>query len=901
MNRSATAPIVPLPARVVRRVAIAAVAFASVLAIADAAHAVAYVWNNAAGGNWSTPTNWTPNGVPNTDNDSATIDAAGTYTVTVDGAFGVRTLSVGGASGTQTLSVPSGRSLVLRSFVGPASVTVNANAVLDLGGGAITAGGNTTHAVTINGRMDWSAGSMNVVFQPFVVGPTATLNISGAGAKSAAGGAGGETLQLQGTTTWSGNGTVTLNNGIVTTHSGTMLVTGDPVLSTNSNFTNSGTITKNGSAGTFTIQQSNNAWANTGRFEAVTGTIQLDLVGGTWTTSGPNNAFDAAAGAAIAFRPPNGGLMTYAATQFTGPGTKTLTGAGGAHRFNGTIAATNLVLAAGLLQFGSPTTLVGTLEWTGGDIGTGGFGLTIPNGSTLNVTGPVAKRFRCCQGNDVLTNAGTVNLASNIAADTFFAINNQAGGVFNVNTTATMPLVNATFTNAGTLRIAQGASAQFVVSGGGVTFNNTGSVLLNGAALVFGSGGNTYAQSGAGATQLGTLPSGALQLPVADAVNLSGGILGGIGTVSGRTNVTGTAVVAPGNSTGIVNVAGAYIQGGGTLSMELNGTSPGTSLDQLAVTGTVTLGGALAVTLGFAPPLNTVFLIIDNDGSDAVTGTFTGLAEGATLVAGGHTLRVSYVGGTGNDVTLTVTALPAAATTTALVSSLNPSTSGQAVTFTATVAGTNPTGTIQFRDGATNLGAPVALVAGQAQLVTSVLAIGAHPITAVYSGDPGNQPSTSPVVNQVVNAPATGTLDIAPLTLAVGEGGSTATLTVTRSGGSFGAASVAYATVAGTATAGSDFVATSGTLNWVDGDATPRTIVVTILNDAVAEGSEQFAVTLSNATGATLGGATATVTILDDDSVLPPPSDIPTLSEWMLMLASVLLGATGWLALRRRY
>lgn len=92
---------------------------------------------------------------------------------------------------------------------------------------------------------------------------------------------------------------------------------------------------------------------------------------------------------------------------------------------------------------------------------------------------------------------------------------------------------------------------------------------------------------------------------------------------------------------------------------------------------------------------------------------------------------------------------PPGATTTALVSSLNPSTLGQAVTFTATVAGTSPTGTVQFLDGATVLGT-VALAGTSATLTTSSLALGSHPITAAYSGDADDAASTSNVVNQLV-------------------------------------------------------------------------------------------------------------------------------------------------------
>jgi hypothetical protein len=91
----------------------------------------------------------------------------------------------------------------------------------------------------------------------------------------------------------------------------------------------------------------------------------------------------------------------------------------------------------------------------------------------------------------------------------------------------------------------------------------------------------------------------------------------------------------------------------------------------------------------------------------------------------------------------------AAATTTTLVSSLNPSLFGQFVTFTATVSGTTPTGTVQFFDGAMPLGT-VPLSGTTAALTTSTLASGTHPITAVYSGDADDAPSTSPVLNQIV-------------------------------------------------------------------------------------------------------------------------------------------------------
>jgi len=144
-------------------------------------------------------------------------------------------------------------------------------------------------------------------------------------------------------------------------------------------------------------------------------------------------------------------------------------------------------------------------------------------------------------------------------------------------------------------------------------------------------------------------------------------------------------------------------------------------------------------------------------------------------------------------------------------------------------------------------------------------ASGMFPVTlsAANAGGTGNQ-SLTLTVN-----PATppGTLQFTTSTATVSESAGTLMLTVSRAGGSSGAVSVSYATANGTATAGSDYTATSGTLNWPIADTVSKTITVPILNDSVPESSETFTATLTSPTGgATLGTpSTATVTITDDD------------------------------------
>jgi hypothetical protein len=100
-----------------------------------------------------------------------------------------------------------------------------------------------------------------------------------------------------------------------------------------------------------------------------------------------------------------------------------------------------------------------------------------------------------------------------------------------------------------------------------------------------------------------------------------------------------------------------------------------------------------------------------------------------------------------------------AATTTTVISSVNPSALNQSVTFTATVSsglGT-PTGTVTFTDGSNPLGTST-LINGQASFSTAALTLGSHSILAAYAGDANFQSSSSTTLNQVVLAATTTTL-----------------------------------------------------------------------------------------------------------------------------------------------
>ncbi len=105
-------------------------------------------------------------------------------------------------------------------------------------------------------------------------------------------------------------------------------------------------------------------------------------------------------------------------------------------------------------------------------------------------------------------------------------------------------------------------------------------------------------------------------------------------------------------------------------------------------------------------------------------------------------------------------------TTTAVASSLNPSTTGQAVSFTANVTSTagTPAGTVQFSIDGTAFGSPVTLASGSATSgITSALTVGTHTITAVYSGATNYAASTGTLSGgQVVNPVQSQTITFNP-------------------------------------------------------------------------------------------------------------------------------------------
>jgi autotransporter-associated beta strand protein len=162
---------------------------------------------------------------------------------------------------------------------------------------------------------------------------------------------------------------------------------------------------------------------------------------------------------------------------------------------------------------------------------------------------------------------------------------------------------------------------------------------------------NTYT----GATQIlgGTLQVNGTQGASTVSVDTQA-VLEGTGTVGAIATASQARVSPGGDALGILRSGSLNLVAGSVLPIDIAAGTAGSGYDQIQVTGTVTITSAsLVLRTAFLLPANGAFTIIQNDGADAVAGTFDGLPEGASITApSGATFVISYLGGDGNDVEL---------------------------------------------------------------------------------------------------------------------------------------------------------------------------------------------------------------------------------------------------------
>lgn len=190
----------------------------------------------------------------------------------------------------------------------------------------------------------------------------------------------------------------------------------------------------------------------------------------------------------------------------------------------------------------------------------------------------------------------------------------------------------------------------------------------------------------------------------------------------------------------------------------------------------------------------------------------------------------------------------------------------QAATAVAGDDYTDTSGTVTFAAGETVKTVTVAIVNDAAAEVREVLALALTGASGATISDP-----RAHIVIQANDATAVATPTINVQGSTVVEGAGFVDFIVTLSAPGTGAVSVTYGTADGTALAGSDYIAASGTLTFAPGE-TSKTVRVLAGDNATVDGSKSFSLTLSTPSGGALGVSTASGVLVDDESPAPTTS-----------------------------
>ena len=438
-----------------------------------------------------------------------------------------------------------------------------------------------------------------------------------------------------------GLGNVTVSNA------GVWNITGDYPLSFGGgnipNWINAGVLQKSGGTGAATVGL-NFVNLPSGLVNAAVGAIRFNLatngqLGGTFNASGmiefTGGTWSDAGGTVSG----TGLVRQYGATinlqtniipkLLLANGTVNITGK---NIFQNGGAITNLTLDG--------ATLAGTNVISGGSLIANGGSLT--GQLTVQTSGQLVfgSSFSGYISPLVLTNLGSVTLNNSFVSCSITAIYNY--GLWQLVGDCGLYYGGvglSVFTNFGSLLKLSGtgnsdcAGIRFANQSSGLVQANSGTLLLPATATNY-----------AGILRLngGSLGNGLV---------LAGGSLQGAGYFNSFGFIGGT--ISPGlGGAGQLNFPnGLNLNSNVTLVIDGNGPVSGVSYDTLSVTGAVSLANAnLQITAMPTVPAGTKFTLIDNDGTDAVTGTFAGLPENSVVTVGAQDFRIHYAGGTGNDV-----------------------------------------------------------------------------------------------------------------------------------------------------------------------------------------------------------------------------------------------------------
>lgn len=551
-----------------------------------------------------------------------TVEAGATLTLSVAAPYATTITSKFTGGGT-FVKAGDGRLTIQNTDNSTATFTVTGS------GKAIILGPFPTGNIVLNGG-DLSCNSSYVVNKPVSIIANTTLSptnltfngeISGSGSLAQSGG----TLILGGNNTNTGGVSITANgilsaatasnlpSGTIALNGGTLAITGA------TNLTNDIEITANS-----TLQNAN-AVTLAG---VISGNAKLAKTGaGTLTLTGNNTI---AGGMDI-----NSGLLAISSGNNLGTGTINFN-TGNLNVTQPTTIENNITLSAfGMINNAAAVTISGAIN--------GNYNFHKIGQAPLTLTGN--NSFGSFSFIHIAIFAGPASLpTSTIALNSGSTLTINGGGPVNTN----LHLVGNSIVNV----LADVTWNGEIFSSGQLTKTGSAKLILAGA--------NSY--TGATVVSEGTfVVNGSLNGTAGISV-ANGATLGGSGSVfaanSNRTlTVSSGGILAPGNSTGQLTVNGNLTMANASnLVIEINGTTAGIGYDQVVVTGNVNISGAkLAVNHNHVANSAASYTIINKTGTGAVNGIFYGLAENDSFIAAGNgsLLKLSYMGGTGNDLVLT--------------------------------------------------------------------------------------------------------------------------------------------------------------------------------------------------------------------------------------------------------
>ncbi|WP_428665800.1 BspA family leucine-rich repeat surface protein [Runella sp.] len=633
------------------------------------------------------------------------------------------------------------------SGTGAATVKVSKNVTFNTGSTLITVNGNLT--VEANQQASPTSGNFIGVLitgtsTQLQTTPNGTLTVKGRGGDDASGNqqgvklaAGGKILGGEGANavTVAGTGGVSggsSNYGVWLTDANSSIFSlGGPVSVTG---TGGGSGTSGGNVGVRVT--------NSGEITSAGGNVTVVGQGGLTATGNSNSGISVQASGKITSNDTGGNV--------------TITGTGGGSGASG--LNSGIYLAGGELSAGGSGTVDITGQGgSGTDISNNGLsleGLVTSKGGNITLTGKPGGGTILTYGlyMSKQTSAPVSSILTNVHGGNISIITNSLRIVDfpEIRTNAAGSVTIKPFTAGREISISNGLDAvtdPLMLSDLELDQVSTGTLIIGDA----NSGNVTVSQTV-------TRPASTnVRLVSGGDILLSGDVLisgGGFNTGGG------TLLLDPGTSPAAVkpifngtDVTASTLSFAGDLSIAINGATAGdgtgSTYSQLKVAGSVNLTGvALLFEGAYVPVAGNTFTIIDNDGSDAVTGTFNGLAQGANLpnfLNSSLNATISYTGGDGNDVVLTV-ACPAFAAPTASVTAQPTCT-----TPTGTIVITAPTGAdIQYSVGG----------AYQASATFSGLAANTYSVTAKNTTTGCVSSPLSLTVNAVPTAPSVPTASV---------------------------------------------------------------------------------------------------------------------------------------------